>query len=245
MYCSELAVTAISLASVYSLGWCLSLARRLRRFERTSRLDPLTGLGSGSWLDAERWPAALRSRQPLGVVYLDLDRLKQRNDCLGHGAGDAYIQSAAEALRGACRRGVDEVFRSYARGDEFVLLLHGPLPEPARFAAALLHRLRRYDVQASLGLAYTAEARYLPVRADLRIRAEAACRKAKRCGGDCALLVLDDPYGTMESLIRADESAILPSLPAADNVPTLVSDQVAARLDRPQTVHAQPRSVQP
>ena len=49
-------VTAVALACCYSLWWCLSLARRLRRIERTSKTDQLTGLGSGDWLDTERWP---------------------------------------------------------------------------------------------------------------------------------------------------------------------------------------------
>ena len=58
---ADLAVAAVAVACFYSLWWCLSLARRLRRIERSSKLDPLTGLGSGDWLQAERWPAALRS----------------------------------------------------------------------------------------------------------------------------------------------------------------------------------------
>lgn len=230
---ADLVVPAVALACLYSLGWCLGLARRLRRIERTSRLDPMTGLGSGPWLDAERWPAALRSGRPLAVVYLDLDHLKLRNDRLGHGAGDAYIQDAAQALTSACRRGVDEVFRAYTRGDEFILLLHGLLPEPARFAAALLQRLRRRGVQASVGLAYTTEPRYLPARVDLRIAAEAGCRKAKQCGGDCAWLVHEDVYGRLERLLRADESAASSSVEAT-NVPMPIGDAGAARLERAQ-----------
>lgn len=236
---ADLVVLAVALACLYSLGWCLALARRLRRIERSSRLDSLTGRGSGHWLDAERWPAALRSGRPLAVVYVDLDRLKLRNDLLGHGAGDAYIKDAAQALTSACRRGVDEVFRAYTRGDEFVLLLHGLLPEPERFAAALLQRLRRRGVQASVGLASTTETRYLPARVDLRIAAEAACRKAKQGGGDCAWLVHEDVYGRLERLLRADES-VAPSSVATTNVPMPVIDAAAARLERAQAAHPLP-----
>lgn len=242
---ADLAVAAATLASCYSLGWSLSLARRLRCIERTSRLDPLTGLGSGDWLQAERWPAALRSGRPLGAVYLDLDRLKLRNDLLGHVAGDEYIKTAAAAISSACRRGVDEVFRAYTRGDEFIILLHGPLPEPARFAAALLQRLRRRGVHASLGLAYTTETRYLPARVDLRIAAEAGCQKAKRCGGDCALLVLEDAYGKLEKVIRAEEPSADLRPAMADNVPTPIVDSAAARLDTPQATNALTAMLQP
>ena len=185
---ADLAVAAVAVACFYSLWWCLSLARRLRRIERSSKLDPLTGLGSGDWLQAERWPAALRSGRPLGVVYLDLDHLKVTNDSLGHAAGDQYIRTAAEALSHAVRRGVDEVFRSHQAGDEFEVILHGPIGDLCRLARSLLQRLSDRGVSASLGLAYTTVTEFVPARAELRRLAEAACRQAKKQGGGCAML---------------------------------------------------------
>jgi len=185
---SDLAVAAVALACFYSLWWCMSLARRLHRIERTSKLDPLTGLGSGDWLHTERWPAALRSGRPLGVAYLDLDHLKFTNDKLGHAVGDQYICTAADALRQAVRRGVDEVFRCNQAGDEFLVLLHGPLGDLNRCANSLLQRLSEHGVSASLGLAYTTVTEFVPARAELRERAEAACREAKKQGGGCAVL---------------------------------------------------------
>ena len=185
-------VVAVSLACCYSLWWCLSLARRLRRIERHSKLDQLTGLGSGDWLDAERWPAALRSGQPLAVVYVDLDHLKWTNDTRGHGAGDQYICTAAQALSQALRRGVDEVFRSHRAGDEFEALLLGPLSDPRGRAESLLRRLSEQGISASLGLAYSTELRFVPARAELRRLAEAACRQAKARGGHCAVVVGPD-----------------------------------------------------
>jgi len=188
MSASALAVAAVALACFYSLWWCLSLARRLRRIERTSKLDPLTGLGSGDWLHAERWPAALRSGRPLGVVYVDLDHLKLTNDSLGHAVGDQYIRTAAEALSHAVRRGVDEVFRSHQAGDEFEVILHGTISDLGRCASSLLQRLSDRGISASLGLAYTTVTEFVPARAELRQLAEAACRQAKKQGGGCAML---------------------------------------------------------
>jgi diguanylate cyclase (GGDEF)-like protein len=185
---SDLAVAAVAVACFYSLWWCLSLARRLRRIERTSKLDPLTGLGSGDWLHAERWPAALRSGRPLGIVYLDLDHLKLTNDSMGHAVGDQYIRTAAEALSHAVRRGVDEVFRSHQAGDEFEVILHGPIGDLGRCAESLLQRLSDRGISASLGLAYTTVTEFVPARAELRQLAEAACRQAKKQGGGCAML---------------------------------------------------------
>ncbi len=185
-------ITALALACFYSLGWCLSLARRLRRIERNSKLDPLTGLGSGDWLQSERWPAALRSGLPLAVIYLDLDHLKLTNDTRGHGAGDQYICMAARILSQAIRRGVDEAFRSHRAGDEFEVLILGRLPDPWGRAQSLLQRLSEHGISASLGLAYTTERRFVPARAELRQLAEAACRQAKARGGGCAVVISPD-----------------------------------------------------
>ena len=185
---SDLTVAAVAVACFYSLWWCLSLARRLRCIERTSKLDPLTGLGSGDWLHTERWPAALRSGRPLSVVYLDLDHLKFTNDELGHSAGDQYIRTAADALAHAVRRGVDEVFRTHRGGDEFEVLIHGRLADPSRVAWSLLQRLSDRGVSASLGLAYTTATDFIPDRANLRLAAEAACRAAKKQGGGCGVV---------------------------------------------------------
>ncbi len=185
---ADLAVAAVAVACFYALWWCLSLARRLRRIEHTSKLDPLTGLGSGDWLQTERWPAALRSARPLGVVYLDLDHLKLTNETRGHGVGDQYIRTAADALSHAVRRGVDEVFRTHRAGDEFEILVHGPICDLRRYAESLLNRLSDRGVSASLGLAYTTVTEFTPARAELRLAAEAACRQAKKQGGGCAML---------------------------------------------------------
>jgi len=188
MSAPDLAVAAVAVACFYSLWSCLSLARRLRRIESTSKLDPLTSLGSGDWLYNERWPAALRSGRPLGVIFLDLDGLKLRNDSLGHSVGDEYIRTAADTLRQAVRRGVDEVFRTNKAGDEFEVLVHGPLADPSRVARSLLHRLSERGVSASLGLAYTTATGFIPDRANLRLAAEAACRAAKKRGGGCGVV---------------------------------------------------------
>ena len=188
MFGSDLAALALAVACFYALWWAYSLSRRLRRVESLSKLDPLTGLGSGDWLYNERWPAALRSGRPLGVIFLDLDGLKLRNDSLGHSVGDEYIRTAADTLRQAVRRGVDEVFRTNRAGDEFEVLIHGRLADPSRVAWSLLQRLADRGVSASLGLAYTTATDFIPDRANLRLAAEEACRAAKKRGGSCGIV---------------------------------------------------------
>ena len=154
----------------------------------------------------------MRSGRPLGVAYLDLDHLKLTNDTRGHEAGDQYICTAADALRKAVRRGVDEVFRSYQAGDEFIVLIHGPLGDLRRCAESLLQRLSERGVSASLGLAYTAVTEFVPARAELRVAAEAACRQAKKRGGGCAVLAGHDPRS-----LDPDDSGVLGNGPSTDS----------------------------
>ena len=134
-----------ALACYYSLLVVLSLTRRLRRIERTSKLDPLTGLESPATGWSERWPAALRSGLPLAVVYLDLDHLKWTNDThWPRCRGSVHLHPRPGAqLIGPPWRG-RKYFASHLAGDEFELLLRGTfLSDPRRRAETLLARLGR------------------------------------------------------------------------------------------------------
>ncbi|MCW2778034.1 MAG: diguanylate cyclase, partial [Frankiales bacterium] len=94
-------------------------------------LDALTGAylrGPGlAELDREL-ARADRTGEPLTVVFVDVDGLKQTNDVQGHAAGDALLRRVADALR-SCLRASDVLLR-YG-GDEFVCVLAGSDREQA------------------------------------------------------------------------------------------------------------------
>ena len=84
--------------------------------------DSLTGLPNRRML-IDALDAALsrrrRSYRPLAVMFVDLDRVKQVNDRLGHEAGDDTLVIISRRLE-ATMRGTDTVAR--VGGDEFVIV---------------------------------------------------------------------------------------------------------------------------
>ncbi len=131
--------------------------------QRESLRDPLTGLANRTMFQQrfdELLDAAASTGTTVAVLLIDLDRFKEVNDTLGHGAGDTLLQQVgprlAESLRG------DGVIARLG-GDEFGVLLagvEGPLQARCR-AEAIVAGLERpfavgdglLDVEASIGIA--------------------------------------------------------------------------------------------
>ncbi|HVF06357.1 MAG TPA: EAL domain-containing protein [Frankiaceae bacterium] len=83
--------------------------------------DLLTGLPNRAQL-LDLMAATFEAREPVAVLFVDLDRFKWVNDSLGHEAGDLLLVDVADRLRRLLRPG-DVVAR--LGGDEFVVLAHG------------------------------------------------------------------------------------------------------------------------
>ena len=88
-----------------------------------ARYDSLTGIPNRQYLrdQLERATArALRARQKMALLFLDLDRFKLVNDTLGHELGDELLRAVVRRLRGSIREG-DLLAR--LGGDEFAILV--------------------------------------------------------------------------------------------------------------------------
>jgi diguanylate cyclase (GGDEF)-like protein len=163
---------------------------RDRDLQHRAMHDSLTGLSNRIEFQERLREAFLKSRhlsRPAAVVAVDLDRFKAVNDTGGHAAGDAILRQVADACRGAVRAS-DTVAR--LGGDEFAIILENCGAANAdQIARQLLQALnplaiewdgRSYSVNASLGLAMTADD--MIDEKSWLARADQACYQAKRAG---------------------------------------------------------------
>ncbi|SDJ84233.1 sensor domain-containing diguanylate cyclase [Billgrantia gudaonensis] len=111
------------------------------------RTDHLTGLANRPWLEALlelHFDKARTARQPLSVMFIDLDRFKRLNDRHGHRFGDRVLIHFASALKAMVRE--SDVAGRYG-GEEFLVLM----PQTRRCqAGALAGRIREALLAAPL-----------------------------------------------------------------------------------------------
>jgi diguanylate cyclase (GGDEF)-like protein len=103
-----------------------------------ARTDTLTRVANGrSFSDRAEFELATlrRTRAPLTMAYIDLDRFKHINDTLGHTEGDRLLRATAEAIQSRLRA-TDLVAR--LGGDEFGVLLPSTDHEAAGAVLAAL-----------------------------------------------------------------------------------------------------------
>ena len=108
------------------------------RLQELSQRDALTGLHNRQFL-AERmpeiWGTAVRWKQPLAMLMIDIDHFKQVNDVHGHAGGDEALKAVAEVIARIMRRPGDHAMR-YG-GEEFLVVL------PQTHAAGAMHMAER------------------------------------------------------------------------------------------------------
>ncbi|HEY0061559.1 MAG TPA: PAS domain S-box protein [Telluria sp.] len=110
----------------YALSTDVTETRRHEaQLKQLADTDSLTGLPNRRSYEAALASAvgrAARAREPIALVYLDIDHFKTINDSLGHAAGDEVLKAFATRLRKAVRKS-DAVCR--LAGDEFTIVLEG------------------------------------------------------------------------------------------------------------------------
>jgi diguanylate cyclase (GGDEF)-like protein/PAS domain S-box-containing protein len=131
------------------------------RIRWAARHDALTGLPNrAAFQDAldEAMKRALSLGHPVALVLVDVDYLKQTNDCFGHDAGDALLRRIADRLTTIAG---EHGFTARLGGDEFALLFSGQTAELEMertnaqlgpvLAEAFVHEARILDCRATSG----------------------------------------------------------------------------------------------
>jgi diguanylate cyclase (GGDEF)-like protein/PAS domain S-box-containing protein len=172
------------------IGLFIARKQAEERIRHLAHYDDLTGLANRSMFSQRVSNAIAKARRngmQLAILFIDLDRFKNINDTLGHGAGDNVLKEVAERLHG-CLRESDTVGR--LGGDEFVVLLD-EMPQSmhsAEVAQKILAAIARpfaFDTQefhltASIGIStYPADSEDLQ---SLLKNADVAMYRAKELG---------------------------------------------------------------
>jgi diguanylate cyclase (GGDEF)-like protein/putative nucleotidyltransferase with HDIG domain len=107
---------------------------------RESSTDPLTGIANHRAFHDRLDEAVKHSTstgEPLAMIAIDLDRLKDINDRFGHVAGDRVISAVVARISSACTA---EMLCARVGGDEFAVICPGMSRAAAEDAASRMRR---------------------------------------------------------------------------------------------------------
>lgn len=174
--------------------------------------DSLTGLPNRA-LFLDRLEHALdmsaRTKHPVGVLFLDLDRFKIINDSLGHEMGDKLLIEVARRLEQCVRPG-DTVAR--LGGDEFVVLLCeiSSSADAVSVADRIIAVMRRpvsvngHELYASTSVGIALSEPGFTAASDLLRNADAAMYRAKERGKGRAVVFDSSMHDRAVELLRLE-----------------------------------------
>jgi diguanylate cyclase (GGDEF)-like protein/PAS domain S-box-containing protein len=171
--------------------------------EQLATRDGLTGLANRRCFDDTlhaEWSRALRQRQPLSLLMVDVDNFKAYNDANGHLGGDECLKRIATAVSSEMR--ANDLVARYG-GEEFAVILpNQSLKGAASVAERIRTRVEQLQVPNRLAIdqlvtvsigAATALPSMDTSASDLVAIADSALYRAKHMGRNRISLPLTEP----------------------------------------------------
>lgn len=163
------------------------------RLRQDAVQDALTGLYNRQYAE-DVLSRVYAQNLPFVLCFVDLDGLKQMNDCCGHDVGDRYLRTVSAHLRRVFRRDQDLLFR-YG-GDEFLCLVRGLSAEEAaqrldsvNAALAAQDPAEGFPLPVSISYGAVESSRFpdaaqLITAADQKMYAQKQCKRRQRDSRD-------------------------------------------------------------
>lgn len=131
----------------------LEKRRVMEQLEKLSYEDTLTGLYNRNRYNYVRTTMKKKAPERLGIIYMDLNGLKQANDTFGHDYGDKLIRKTAKILKKVIGQDAYRI-----GGDEFVAICAGIAQEDLESKTnELRQRMVKEDIKVSIGTSWRAE----------------------------------------------------------------------------------------
>ena len=197
--------------------------RYIKELEHKALYDTLTELPNRS-LMGDRLEHALkiarRETTSIAVLMVDVMRLREINDLLGHQTGDLVLKEVAHRLQKGLRES-DTVSR--LGGDEFVIILPGVDIEQAQLSARKIQKLLEQsvvvgdsslEIELAIGIAHYPDHGDAP--AILLQHADIAMREAKiQSNGFAIYDTLDDPFSIIQLKLHGELRQAISSMTLA------------------------------
>ncbi len=128
-----------------------ALLKSNEELRRLTQVDGLTGVSNRRYFDeclAQEWTLSALDGTELALLMIDVDHFKAYNDQFGHLAGDAALQSVAQAIRQTARARPCVVARF--GGEEFALVApQTSLPQARPLAEAIRAAVQQLKIKAA------------------------------------------------------------------------------------------------